>query len=238
MRKILEKWRHQRAERAAEAAGVTEFEKAEADELAEAAKRAVHAAAAALDEYKSVGRQADEYGRAAAGYEEKAYTAAAEYNTAIDEGVDERKKVAMWKAVVDAWEAAAAAGRKEADECDAAAAAVWKLAAAAATYLHTAEIAVKRADESKAGTTGVEQKAWAGRARIAREWEKDARKFSKERLEYALAQVPLVYRSAARAHAWAAGAKAVADTIRDMEDQVIGRQEQPGDQTVAGGAVR
>lgn len=222
MRDAWSNWRRRQAKQDAAAYGVTIFERAEADTLVELTKQSLGAMDEAMDEYKLVSEQAAKHGQAAAECQEQANASATTYNRAIDEGADERIKAAAWKAAADAWEAAAAAGRKEAESCDAAAAASWKIAAAASAYMHTTEMAVIRADEMKSEVTGIEKKAWAGRAKTAREWEKSARELSQPRLEYALEHIPMIYRSAARAHAWAAAAKARADLLRDDDDQPVG----------------
>lgn len=207
----------QRREREGDAAGkegMDPFALAMAYELAETAKRAMHAAEEARAEHDQAAAQSGRYRAEGAEHQQAADRAMGEYNRARRRQADERLKMAMLEEAAAAWAEVWTAGVKEA-AADEAADAAWKILAAGEACVRTAEVAVEVADLGKAEAPEGRQAAWALRAKSAREWKESVEESEKPRAAAAADAVAKAYRAAARARAYSAGAKSRADGFRD-----------------------
>ena len=201
--------RRERERDAAGKEGMDTFALAMAYELAETAKRAMHAAEEARAEHDQAAAQSGRYRAEGAEHQQAADRAMGEYNRARRRQADERLKMAMLEEAAAAWAEVWTAGVKEAAD------AAWKILAAGEACVRTAEVAVEVADLGKAEAPEGRQAAWALRAKSAREWKESVEESEKPRAAAAADAVAKAYRAAARARAYSAGAKSRADGFRD-----------------------
>lgn len=207
--------RRQREGDAAGKEGADPFTHAMASELAETARRAMHAAEEARAEHDQAAALSDRHRAEGAECQQAARRAMGEYNRACGRQADERLKLAMLEEAAEAWAEVRAAGVKEAKAADEAAEAAWRILAAGEACVRTAEVAVEMADWGRAEAPKGEQTAWASRVKSAREWMESMQELEKPRAAAAADAVAKAYRAAARARAYGAGAKSMADGFRD-----------------------
>ena len=206
--------RRQREIEATKKSTVDPFAHAMAAELGDMAKRAAHAAEEASGEHDRAAAQSDKYKAEGLEHRQEAHRATDEYRQACRREEDDRLKLAMLEEAAGEWAEVWEAGMKEADAADEAAAAAWRIMAAGAACVRTAEVAVEMADMGKEEAPNSEQAAWASRAKSAREWKKSMEELEKPRAAAAAAAAEGAGRAAARARAHAAGARAAADEFR------------------------
>lgn len=219
MRGAWSSWRKERAERKAqEAAGAAPlFEKAEAEEMLTAVERALNDGARAANEYSRLCGAAGEHSKRASEWQDAAGQAADEWRLADRRGPGEQDAAdKAWKTAEYAWTAATAEAQKEADAWTAAATEAWKMAAATLECMSIAATAVEIADNGVASSTGDDRKPARTRAKSARDWQKEVDEWAKPRMDRTYANASEASMYAARAGAWAAGAKAMADYTRQV----------------------
>ena len=217
MRGKWSSWQLKRTLKAAEEVTGSSFEAGQVNYLGEAPKRAMDAAKAAIAKYNQQRGQAIECEEIADKYQEAAAQMWYEWREAEDEGRQEAAATAR-EATAAAWDGAAAAAQERAAAWDGAAAAAWEVVAAAAACINEAEVAAYITSASKTTAPKSEQKAWAAREKLSQGWIKESKEWAKPNSEAGTAYAATAAREAARAHAWAAGAKAVVKEMRGTQD--------------------